>query len=135
MLLASALYRLLSVCAGGSLSNLAADAIKTDVPIVLAQVLGRVLCGQRDNGSWGDSVERTSYAALLMPYALKLPWPLTIRQHVENAFFKAKTYLAAHFDERATGDCLWIEKATYKLPTLAEAYCLAALNSSATVQS
>ncbi|KAL7917301.1 Ent-kaurene synthase [Trichoderma austrokoningii] len=135
MLLASALTRLLSVCASGSLRNLAADVTKTDVPIILVQLLNRVLCGQQDNGSWGDSVERTSYATLLISYGLILPWPLAIRQHVENAFFKAKTYLAAHFDEQATGDYLWIEKVTYKLPTLAEAYCLAALNSSAKAQS
>ncbi|KAL7928807.1 Ent-kaurene synthase [Trichoderma chlorosporum] len=135
MLLASALYRLLSVHASGSLSNLAADVIKKDVPIVLVQLLSRVLCGQQDNGSWGDSVERTSYGTLMISYALKLPWPHTIRQHAEAAFIKAKEYLAAHFDERATGDYLWIEKVTYKLPTLAEAYCLAALNSSSKGQS
>ncbi|KAL7912258.1 Ent-kaurene synthase [Trichoderma velutinum] len=135
MLLASALYRLLRVYANGSLRNLAADVIKIDVPIVLVQLLSRVLCGQQNNGSWGDSVERTSYATLLVSYALKLPWPLTIRQHAETAFFKANAYLAAHFDERATGDYLWIEKVTYKLPTLAEAYCLAALNSTVQGQS
>ncbi|ETS04533.1 Ent-kaurene synthase [Trichoderma reesei RUT C-30] len=130
MLLASALYRLLSVYAGGSLRCLAAELIKIDVPIVLVQLLSRAIFRQQHNGSWGDSIERTSYATLLLSYALKLPWPLAIRQHAEAALFKAKTYLAAHYDQRANGDYLWIEKVTYRLPTLAEAYYLAALNSS-----
>ncbi|PTB66981.1 Ent-kaurene synthase [Trichoderma citrinoviride] len=135
MLLASALYRLLSVYANGSLGELAAEVVKMDVPIILVQLLSRALCGQQGDGSWGGSVERTSYAALLISYALKLPWPAAIRQHAEAALSKAKAYLAAHSDERATGDYLWIEKVTYKLPTLAEAYHLAALNASPKEQS
>ncbi|KAL6873059.1 Ent-kaurene synthase [Trichoderma novae-zelandiae] len=135
MLLASALSRLLSVYADGSLRDLAVDVVKIDVPIVLVQLLSRALCRQQGNGSWGGSVERTSYGSLLISHALKLPWPLVIRQHAETALFKAKAFLAAHSGERAAGDYLWIEKVTYKLPTLAEAYYLAALNSSAKEQS
>jgi hypothetical protein len=132
MLLASALHRLLSVYASvyanGSLRYPAAGVIKADVPIVVVQLLSRVLCGQQDNASWEDTVEINSHGALLVWYAFKLPCPLSITQHAKTAFFKANTYLAAHFDERATGDYYWIEKVTYKLPTLA-ACCLAALNS------
>ncbi|TFB00207.1 Copalyl diphosphate synthase [Trichoderma ghanense] len=130
MLLASALCRLLSVYAGGLLRDVATEAIKVDVPIVLVQLLVRALSGQQDNGSWGDSVERTSYATLLLSYALKLPWPLAVRKHAEAALITAKAYLVSRSDERAVGDYLWIEKVTYKLPTLAEAYYLAALKSS-----
>ncbi|EHK20938.1 uncharacterized protein TRIVIDRAFT_69951 [Trichoderma virens Gv29-8] len=104
MLLAPTIYWLLSVYANGSLRNLAADVIKIDVPIVLAQFLCRVLCEQQNNASWGDSVEGTSYGILPISYVLKLPWSLTIRQHAETAFSKTSTYLAAHFDELATND-------------------------------
>ncbi|KAF2967053.1 hypothetical protein GQX73_g6510 [Xylaria multiplex] len=130
MLLASALYQLLSVYSHGSLRDFAENVIKIDVPIILVQLLGRTLFKQQNDGSWEGSVERTSYGVLLISYALKLPWPLPIKQHAEAAFLKAKTYLEAHAKEWATGDYLWIEKVTYRLPTVAEAYCLAAMNSS-----
>ncbi|GAP88722.2 putative ent-kaurene synthase [Rosellinia necatrix] len=130
MLLASAFCQLLRAYSKGSLRHLAADIIRIDVPIISVQLLGRALSKQQANGSWEDSVERTSYGALLVSHALKLPWPLPIRQHAEAALFKAKAYLEAHSEEWATGDYLWVEKVTYKLPTLAETYCLAAMNSS-----
>ncbi|KAI0534240.1 hypothetical protein GGR58DRAFT_520551 [Xylaria digitata] len=135
MLLASALCQLLSVYAHGSLRNFAKDVIKTDIPIILVQLLSRALFKQQGNGSWGGSVERTSYGVLMISYVLRLPWPFLVRQHAEAAVLKAKTYLEAHSEEWATGDYLWIEKVTYKLPTVAEAYCLAAMNSSVKEQS
>ncbi|KAI0487357.1 Ent-kaurene synthase [Xylaria cf. heliscus] len=130
MLLASALCRLLSVYVHGSLKGFPAEIIKIDVPIITVQLLSRALCKQQINGSWEDSVERTSYGALLISYTLKLPLCLLARQHAEAAFLKAKTYWAARSDEWATGDYLWVEKVTYKLPTVTEAYCLAVMNSS-----
>ncbi|KAI1465654.1 uncharacterized protein F4812DRAFT_466122 [Daldinia caldariorum] len=126
---------LLSVYANGSLRRLAAELIRITVPVILVQLLGRALFKQQANGSWEDSVERTSYGALLISYALKLPWPTPVRQQAEAALLKAKTYLEAHSDEWATGDYAWIEKVTYKLPTLSETYCLAAMRSSAKAQS
>ncbi|KAI1799844.1 hypothetical protein F4811DRAFT_567713 [Daldinia bambusicola] len=134
MLLASALSQLLSVYANGSLSNLDADLIRIDVPIILVQLLGRTLFKQQANGSWEDSVERTSYGALLISYAIKLPWPAPVRRHAEAGLLKAKAYLESHSDEWATGDYAWIEKVTYKLPTLSETYCLAAMRSPAKEQ-
>lgn len=134
MLLASALCQLLRVYDHHSRKDIAADVIKIDAPIILVQVLSRTLCRQQVNGSWEDSVEKTSYATILISDALKLPWRLPIRQHAEAAFSKAKTYLASRSGQWGTGDYLWIEKVTYKCPILSETYCLAAMNSSAEKQ-
>ncbi|KAI1170438.1 Ent-kaurene synthase [Nemania sp. FL0916] len=135
MLLTYAMYQLLRVYAQGSLRNVSVDVIETEVPIILIQLLGRTLSEHKGNGSWGDSVERTSFGVLLISYALKLPWPSSIRGHAKAAFFQAKAYLEAHSNEGATGDLIWINKVTYRLPTLAETYCLAAINSSIEEQS
>ncbi|PHH92132.1 hypothetical protein CDD83_8805 [Cordyceps sp. RAO-2017] len=134
MLLASALGQLLHVYDGGRLRDVAVAVVQVDVPIVLVQLLGRTLCRQRSNGSWEDSVERTSYGALLLSHALKLPCPLAIRQQAEAALSKAKAYLASRSGEWASGEYLWIEKVTYKCPILSEAYCLAAMGSPAEKQ-
>ncbi|KAK6950529.1 hypothetical protein Daesc_008857 [Daldinia eschscholtzii] len=127
--------QLLNVYAHGSLRNLAADVVRIDVPIIFVQLLNRALSKQRGNGSWEDSVERTSYGALPISYALKLPWPVPMRLHAEAALLKAKRYLEAHSGQWATGDYAWISKVTYKLPTNAEAYCLAAMKSPGKEQS
>ncbi|KUI67223.1 Copalyl diphosphate synthase [Cytospora mali] len=134
MLLVSAFCQLLHVYDHGSLKDVAADVIKIDVPIILVQLLGRTIGRQQGNGSWENSVERTAYAVLLISHALKLPWNLPIRQHAEVAFSKAKTFLESHSSQWATGEYLWIEKVTYKCPSLSETYCLAAMNSSAKKQ-
>lgn len=135
MLLASAICQLLRVYDHGSMKDIAVNVIKIDIPIILVQLLGRTLCRQLGNGSWGNSVEKTSYGVILVSYALKLPWQLPIRQHAEAAISRAKTYLESHSSQWATGEYLWIEKVTYKCPILSEAYCLAAMNSSAEKQS
>ncbi|KAH8645693.1 hypothetical protein BX600DRAFT_484952 [Xylariales sp. PMI_506] len=130
MLLASALCQLLYVYDHGPLKDTCPDIIKNDVPIILIQLLRRTLYRQHENGSWQDSVERTSYAVLLIAQALKLPWHFTIREHAEDAFSKAKIYLEAHSNQWATGEYLWVEKVTFRYPILSETYCLAAVNSS-----
>lgn len=129
MLLASALCQLLRIYDDGSLSDLAAS-VKVDTPIILVQILGRTLCRQLGDGSWGHSVEENSYGVLLISYVLELPWSLPVRRVAEVAFSNAKRYLESHSTQWAISEYLWIEKVTYKLPTLSEAYRLAAMRSS-----
>lgn len=135
MLLASAFSKLLHVWDQGLLRTVAGNIIEIDVPIILVQLLGRTIRRQGENGSWDDSVEKTSYGILLISHALKLPWHLLLRQHAEAAYRKAKTYLESHSSQWETGEYLWIEKVTYRCPTISEAYCLSAMKSSVEKQS
>ncbi|KAE8137311.1 hypothetical protein BDV38DRAFT_293075 [Aspergillus pseudotamarii] len=106
MLLVNALVELLST-----------ELVTTKIPIVLCQLLSKALVHQHENGSWHNSVERTAYSILLLAYILRLPWPISLR----------RDYLQQHASEWSEGDYIWIEKVTYRLPTLAETYTLAAM--------
>lgn len=73
LLLASAFSQSLHVYDHGALSAITEHvdrACYQDVSVILLQVVGRALCRQRDNGSWEDSVDRTSFEVVLISHAL-----------------------------------------------------------------
>ncbi|KAJ6025059.1 Ent-kaurene synthase [Penicillium herquei] len=127
MLLSSALLRLLQAWSQGLLKKMPSELIAVRVPITLSQLFSRALTRQHENGSWGNSIERTAYSALLLASMLKLPWLQSIRDFAQTALLRARQYLTLHANNWADGDYIWIEKVSYRLPILSEAYSLAAM--------
>ncbi|KAJ5636931.1 Ent-kaurene synthase [Penicillium longicatenatum] len=127
MLLANSLLELLAASSAGYLVGLATEIVTFEVPIVLCQLLAKTVSRQADNGSWANSVEQTAYSILLLAYILKLPWPMSLRETAQASLDMGRSYLAIHANEWSEGAYIWIEKVTYRLPTLSEAYSLAAM--------
>jgi hypothetical protein len=132
MLLAYAFSQLMKLldCNRLDSDSLLRTFIAERVPIVLCQLLSRALVRQSENGSWDSSVEKTAYGVLLISHTLALPWPKPVQQYAEDSLRKGKDYLERHVDQWTEGSYIWIEKVTYKLPSLAETYCLAAMKAS-----
>lgn len=88
----------------------------------------RSLLDQRENGSWNNSIEQTSYGILVLAEARKLSFFEDIQPQLELAMRSAVEFIGS-FDDRPL-EVLWIEKVTYSSTLLAEAYKLAALKAS-----
>ncbi|KAE8347407.1 hypothetical protein BDV24DRAFT_157699 [Aspergillus arachidicola] len=127
MLLVNALVELIAAWSNGDLTKLSTELVTLKIPIVLCQVLSKALVHQHENGSWDNSVERTAYSILLLAYILRLPWPISLRELVDTSLLRGRDYLQQHASKWSEGDYIWIEKVTYRLPTLAETYTLAAM--------
>ncbi|QKX63437.1 uncharacterized protein TRUGW13939_10607 [Talaromyces rugulosus] len=128
MLLANALLDLIAAWSEGRLTMLSTEVlVRVDISIVLSQLFSKTLLRQCEDGSWGNSVERTAYSVLLLAYILRLPWPLPLRELACASLLRGRNYLTLHANEWSKGDYIWIEKVNYRLPILSEIYCLAAM--------
>jgi hypothetical protein len=101
--------------------------LQESIPMTSLHLLIRILASQRDNGSWDDICEVTSYGTLALLYLSKLPWIQQLGQDaITEAMSQSQVYLVGNRSEWAKGHYLWIEKVTYASDLLSEAYCLAA---------
>ena len=128
MLLAQAFSRILILWDEQMLSSLSLDLVN-QIPIVLLQVLTRTLLSQESNGSWSQTPEVTAYAVLTLVSASAVPWTDSIRVDVSASVTRAKDFLTSNHNHWQLPAYTWIAKVTYALPTLSNAYCLAALHS------
>ncbi|ETS76585.1 hypothetical protein PFICI_11972 [Pestalotiopsis fici W106-1] len=101
--------------------------LREQVPMVLIQILMRILHDQQANGSWSECCEITAYGILTLSSLVKLPF---VRQlHKGNLIASmaiGKSYLVSNRQSWSKSRFMWIEKVTYGSNTLSEAYCLAA---------
>ena len=129
MLLSIALTDLLAKWEVGPLDLLADQFLKDRVPLVLTQIVSRIVCSQQRDGSWGSrsSTEETAYAVMALKDSRTLPWFSLVREDIDIAIRTGQEYLAEHKAYWTMPQYLWIEKVTYGNPVLSEAYCLAAM--------
>ena len=133
MLLCQTFILLLRRFDAASLSKPVNDVIEQRVPLVLTQVLSKVLSQQEVNGSWGlSSIELTSYGILALIALADLPLPSIVREEVETAIRLGKIFLVTNYEGHKFDEHLWIEKVTCAMPNIAKAYCLAAIAASST---
>ncbi|KAL9040191.1 MAG: hypothetical protein Q9180_002064 [Flavoplaca navasiana] len=102
-----------------------------DVLIMLFQALIRVLQGQSSDGSWDGKTESSAYAILTLANLQDLPIATSLRPVIDSAIKSGRDYLLRSTADLAA-EYTWIEKVTYFLPTLHQAYILAALNAPTT---
>ncbi|KAE9970957.1 hypothetical protein BLS_004670 [Venturia inaequalis] len=127
MLIVQGLIQLLSLYDNSQLTELPSDLLRDRIPVVLFQALVRCLKSQGTDGSWGHSVEVTSYAVLTLANLASLPWLDAIADNVHQAIRLGRQYIQKHRDD-SEAEYLWIEKVTYGSKSLYKAYTLAALH-------
>ena len=103
------------------------DVLILDLCVILFQALTRILQGQEEDGSWANGqAEPSAYATLALINLACLPVGSTLQICLYAAIEKGRKFLSNIFEEQR-GDYIWIEKVTYRLRVLHQAYILAAL--------
>jgi hypothetical protein len=128
MLLTQCFTKLLRGSKSGQLQNLSIDLTSIRIPMVLAQIFSRTLRSQLPSGAWGcESCEVTAYVICTLVAFLESPWAVKLGNDFLDVIYRGRDFLIAHADEWNQGGKLWIEKVSYKITALTEAYCLSAL--------
>ncbi|KAF1829997.1 Ent-kaurene synthase [Decorospora gaudefroyi] len=128
MLVSEALIRLVKLWDDGMLSNLADDLIERDLPLVLFQLIMRILQKQQTNGSWGHkpSLEMTAYAIIALTNLGSLPFFGHFSIHVKAAVERGRIYI--QLAERIPdNEYIWIAKTMYSPILISKAYILSAM--------
>lgn len=127
MLQGQAFVRLLACWDKGHLKQLPELLVRERVPLALIQILHRTLQSQRPDGSFGAlSCESTAYAILTLKSIVSLPWFDALQPDITGAINSGQQFLAKHETDWRGPSYLWIEKVTYSMPALCQAYCIAA---------
>ncbi|KAL8665782.1 MAG: hypothetical protein Q9202_001904 [Teloschistes flavicans] len=111
----------------GYIKTLPKPLIHARVPTVLVQILHRTLLLQMPDGSWGhSSYEPTAYAILTLISISSLPWFDVVQDSITRAVISGQQYLASRKDKTSNPSYVWIEKVTYSMPAVSQAYYIAA---------
>lgn len=129
MLLAQALRALIDRWSEHELPQLAPSLMQLRVPLIIIQIVGKLLQDQQSSGLWGakESCEETAYALLALKSLGSLFKEYSVHANVNRSIESASTYLQQHHSEWEEGCYLWIEKVSYRAPLLSQTYCLAAV--------
>jgi hypothetical protein len=97
------------------------------IPVVVIQILSRILQTQSSDGSWSDgSHEITAYCVLALMSLNDVPFPMALNDKTGTAIDAGRAYLRL-----AKGvwrpEPIWVEKVRYCSPLLTEMYCTCAL--------
>ncbi|KAI1459354.1 terpene synthase family protein [Annulohypoxylon moriforme] len=130
MLLVEALTDLFEAMDTGVISEPFDDELMAQVSISLFQACLYALLTQQDDGSWGLSVEQTSYGILILCQARRFCPFNPVVGHIESAVQSAVTFIESRGQDDLKGDYVWIEKVTYGSPLLTNMYRVAALKAS-----
>lgn len=109
------------------------DLVDERIPLVMFQVISRIVHSQLDDGSWGTQGsnnaicrrEQTAYAILLIADALCLPCHSMVEDVCRDAIRKARGYMQCQNGDHET---LWVEKVSYRSELVSESYIVAALH-------
>src|ERR1700722_3386254 len=130
MLLVQAFMDLLVIIERDSLPGVFDEDMKAKVSITIFQACLRTALAQEANGSWNDSVEKTSYAVLILSEARRLCLFEGMQQHLAAAIDSGVSFLSSPAGRSAPPDYIWIAKVGNTATFLTEAYLLAALKAS-----
>ena len=130
MLLAQAFNHLLCLWDGDFLPGFPTSLLQHRIPVVMCQVQVRTLRSQTSNGSWENSSEVTSYAILTLISTAYLPWNELLDPQINLAIQRGREFLSGSQKHWKLPDYIWIAKVNFGLPSVCEAYCLAAMKAS-----
>ncbi|KAK1566049.1 ent-kaurene synthase [Colletotrichum navitas] len=105
--------------------------IRTKIAVAIFHVAIRTVEAQEGEGSWGESVEETAYAVILLSGAARITIFDPVRQQLVDAVRRAEKWLGPRASP--AGDRLWTGKLTYGSPVVTRAYRLAALRSASQI--
>ena len=136
MLLAQAFVSLLSLWDQRLLDYMPQDLVRDRIPMVLTQILNRILLSQEPAGCWEseNSLEHTAYTILTLKTVQYLPWLAPLRSATTLAVQRGTEFLIRSERFWTNPQLLWIEKVSYGMASLSEAHCLAAIHSTSCPQ-
>lgn len=128
MLVSEALTRLVKFWDDGVLSSLSGDLIEREVPLVLFQMIMRILQNQHTDGSWGHkpSREMTAYAIIALTNLGSLPFLGHFSIYVEAAIERGRIYIQLA-EKIPENEYIWIAKTMYSPVLISKAYILSAM--------
>jgi hypothetical protein len=116
-------------------SQVPEELLREKVPVILLDILLKVLDGQKEDGSWSQQREPTAYAMLALAALHRLPWVEPFAHEIELRVSRGNDYLHGLRDLWRLGDHIWIEKVAYSNSNLSMTYCLAATKSAESIGS
>ena len=104
-------------------------SIQARTPVILVQILAKLLSSQSSDGSWGpkNCAETTSYAILAVVAIASLPYIQGLEMEIKHALERGHEALSLMKDGWAKPHSLWIGKLDYGSKILSEAYSLVAM--------
>lgn len=113
----------------GSLPGLAEDIIQDQIPKCLQGVLNRVICGQNDDGSWGNmhGAEETAYAVIALAQLASHAAIASDYSKADLAIARGKQFLLETWTMGQKPDRIWTGKVMHGISYVHNAHVLAAL--------
>ena len=107
-----------------------AEDLENRAPIIIVQMLAKVLSSQNSDGSWGPRgcSETTAYALLALIAMAKLPHLSVLNMEIRHAVERGRQALLMVSDTWVKSHSLWIGKTAYGSDRLSEAFSLAAMH-------
>ncbi|KAJ5921344.1 terpenoid cyclases/Protein prenyltransferase [Penicillium verhagenii] len=132
MILCSALVRALQLHTDSTLKATYSISMTQGIVLCLVQMVSQTLSEQAQDGSWGSSLEVTSYCTLTLAQMMRLPFKNDFKDNqLQSALIKGQDYILAHWHDSMKPDnydYLWIEKVSYSSRLLRKVYAISALN-------
>ncbi|RAH55298.1 ent-kaurene synthase [Aspergillus piperis CBS 112811] len=113
----------------GCLPGLTEDIIQDRIPQYLQEVLNRVICGQNDDGSWGNmhGAEETAYAIIALAQLASHAAIASDYSKADLAIAKGKQFLLETWTMGQKPDRIWTGKVMHGISYVHDAHVLAAL--------
>jgi len=129
MLVSQSLYYLFQLLDGSYSLELPPNIVQTRLPIIVTQIMAKLLREQQSDGSWGtiSSHEETSYGLIALKCVSSSHWTPSISSQALESILKATVFLEEISPNWGRAEHLWVEKVSFGSPNLSQAYCIAAL--------
>ncbi|OJZ91051.1 hypothetical protein ASPFODRAFT_203518 [Aspergillus luchuensis CBS 106.47] len=113
----------------GCLPGLTEDIIQDRIPQCLQEVLNRVICGQNDDGSWGNmhGAEETAYAIIALAQLASHAAIAGDYSKADLAIARGKQFLLETWTMGQKPDRIWTGKVMHGISYVHDAHVLAAL--------
>lgn len=129
MLFAECLANIFELSHNISSTIVRTEDIEKRAPIILIQMLAKLLSSQNSDGAWGppQCSETTSYAILGLIAMTKLPHVQPLNLEIKHAIERGRQALSMMRGSWAKSHSLWIGKTAFGSDRLSEAFSLAAM--------
>lgn len=128
MLLAKGFVMLLTRWESNDLdrSQISEKLLREKLPIILLDILLKILDSQEEDDSWSHQREPTAFAMLALAALRRLPWVEPFAPEIQLRVDRGNDYLLGSKYLWRLGDHIWIEKIAYSNSNISLTYCLAA---------
>jgi hypothetical protein len=127
MLMAQAFVKILERYESGHLQLLDKTIVGERIPVAVCRILLHTIATQRQDGSWNQTLEETSYGVLTIAHCRRLNWSSLSTAAIEESLQKGENYVQEQYCLGEESRFLWVEKTTYESALLKMAYCSMAI--------